>query len=158
LRPCTTVAKRATIASGVAAIAFALFLAVPWSTPRASTDCASLGVELQDSAEFNKVECDEGSFQHGDLFGSFEDISASNSHSVYAIRHEIAGNRTYIIRNDPKTVLGTSFSKSESWVTAPGGNGFSVARFKGWLKGVPDLPFSCFGFVRYSGHVDRSTG
>src|SRR5262249_35560281 len=96
LRPHTRVAKRATIASGVAASAFAVFLTVPWSTPRASTDCASLGVELQDSAEFNKVECDEGSFQHGDLFGSFEDISASNSHSVYAIRHEIAGNRTYI--------------------------------------------------------------
>ena len=158
LRPRTRIAKRATIASSIASLGFALCLTVPWSTLRASTDCSSLDVELHDSTEFTKVECDEGSFQNGDLFGSFESISARNSHSVYAIRHEIAGNRTYIIRTDPQTILGSSFSKSESWSTAPGGNGFAVARFKGWLKGVPDLPFSCFGFARYSGHVDRSTG
>ena len=156
LRP--GIASRTTIAFSVTALGFALFLTVPSSTLRASTDCSSLGVELQDSAEFTKVECDEGSFQHGDLFGSYEDISARNSHSVYAVRHEIAGTHTYIIRTDPQTMLGSSFSKSESWSTAPGGNGFSVARFKGWLKGYPDFPFSFFGFVRYSGHVNQSTG
>jgi len=117
-----------------------------------------LDVELQDSAEFTKINCDQGSFRHGDISGTFAEISASNSHSVYAVRHEIAGSRTYIIQSDPKTALASSFSKSDDWAAAPGGNGFSVARFKGWLKGYPDLPLSCFGFVRYSGHVDRSTG
>src|SRR5262245_59050048 len=130
LRPRTGATRRATIASCIAAIGFALIITAPCSAPRAETDCSSLDLELRDSAEFTKINCDEGSFRHGDISGTFENIIASNSHSVYSLRHEIAGTRTYIIANNPKTALASVFSKSDDWAAAPGGDGFSVMRFK----------------------------
>src|SRR5262249_17445099 len=77
--------------------------------------------------------------------------------SIFNIRHDSAGPRTYIIARDTRTLIEQVFAKSENWSAAPGGNGFSVMRFKGWLKGV-EVPLSCFGFTRFSGHVDRTTG
>ena len=41
---------------------------------------------------------------------------------------------------------------------APGGAGFAVARFRGWLTEHPSLSLACFAFARFSGHVDRTSG
>lgn len=140
------------------AIACALVLLAPLSASRAETDCASLDIELKDPGEFTKVECDQGSLRHGDISGTGEVIAAQNDRSVFSIRHVTAGTHTYIMERDPRTVIESDLGKSDNWSTAPGGKGFAVMRFTGWLKDSPTLALSCFGFVHFSGHVDRSTG
>ena len=139
-------------------IGFAVILAAPLSAPQAKTDCSSLEIELDASAEFTTVECDQANRMGGDISASHEDINAGDSQSVFLVRHVTAGNRTYLIRSNPKTLVEPAFANAENWATAPGGNGFAVMRFRGWLKNYPDLPLSCFAFARYSGHVDRTTG
>ena len=156
--PRTRVTPRAAIALGAALVGLGVALALPQSVARAGTDCSSLDIELKDPGEFTKVACDEGSFRHGDVSGTGEVIAAQNDRSVFSIRHVAAGPRTFIEERDPKTVVQNEFGKSENWSAAPGGKGFAVMRFTGWLKDSPNLRLSCFGFVHFSGHVDRSTG
>ncbi len=146
--------------SRLAKAAFALALVVPLSAPQAKTDCASLGIELEASAEFTKIECDQGSFAGGGPSRTEEVIGAQSSTSLFVIHHATAGVRTYFERRDTRALLeGTPpFAKTENWAAAPGGNQFVVTRFKGWLAEQPALPLSCFGFSRFTGHVARSTG
>lgn len=141
-------------------IALALALVVPLSTPRAETDCASLDIAIEPAAEFSKVTCDSGSFSGGGPSRTEEGIVASNSVSLFAVRHAVAGVRTYFSRTDTRVFIdnGSPFSKIEDWAAAPGGNQFMVARFNGRLTEKPDLPLACFAFSRFTGHVARTTG
>ncbi len=143
-----------------AALALALALVVPLSAPQAGTDCGSLDIALETSAEFPKVQCDSGSFAGGGPSRTEEGIAASGAMSLFIIRHAVAGVRTYFERRDTRSFFedATTFAKIENWAAAPGGNQFVVARFKGWLNGKPDLPLACFAFSRFTGHVARSTG
>jgi hypothetical protein len=140
--------------------ALVLALAIPLSASRAETDCAALDIALRPSAELPDVKCDSGSFMHGGPSRTEEGIVASGAESVFVIRHAVAGVRTYFERRDTRVFIdkGAAFAKVEDWTAAPGGNQFMVARFKGWLSGQPDLPLSCFGFSRFTGHVARTTG
>jgi len=152
--------KPAGIASIMAPVTLALALAAPLSAPQAKTDCASLGIELEASAEFTKVECDQGSFAGGGPSRTEEVIGAQSSTSLFVIHHAAAGVLTYFERRDTRTLLegAPPFAKTENWAAAPGGNQFIVTRFRGWLAEQPALPLSCFGFSRFTGHVARSTG
>jgi hypothetical protein len=51
-----------------------------------------------------------------------------------------------------------AFETTGDWRTGPGGKGFFVMRFNGRLARHPDLPLTCFGFSRFSGHVPNSSG
>jgi len=152
--------KPARIASIVLPVTLALALAAPLSAARAKTDCASLDIEFQASAEFTKVECDQGSFGGGAPSETEEVIGAQSSTSLFVIHHAEAGPRTYFDRRDTRTMLEGEqlLAKTENWAAAPGGNQFVVTRFRGWLAGQPDLSLSCFGFSRFTAHVANSTG
>jgi hypothetical protein len=95
---------------------------------------------------------------HGGISTTRETINARDSKSIFLIAHEGAGNRTYIERSDPRSLIETNFAKSEGWTMGAGGNGFYVVLFRGWLTGYLDMPLSCFGFSRFSSHVSGSTG
>jgi hypothetical protein len=140
--------------------AFVVALAIPLSTVQAETDCASLDIALEPSAELPDVKCDSGSFMHGGPSRTEEGIVATGGEAVFVIRHAAAGVRTYFERRDTRVFIdrGAAFAKIEEWTAAPGGNQYMVARFKGWLSGQPALPLSCFGFSRYTGHVAQTTG
>jgi hypothetical protein len=152
--------RRPCALSRLAKAALALALVVPLSAPLAKTDCASLDIEFEASAEFTKVECDQGSFGGGGPSETEEVIGAQSSTSLFVIHHAEAGVRTYFERRDTRGLLEGEplFAKTENWAVAPGGNQFIVTRFKGWLAGQPALPLSCFGFSRFTAHVARSTG
>lgn len=140
--------------------ALALALAIPLSAVQAETDCGSLDITFESSAELPDVKCDSGSFMHGGPSEAEEGIVAHGAEALFVIRHVVAGVRTYFERRDTRALIdsGAAFAKIEDWATAPGGNQFMVARFKGWLSGQPDLALSCFGFSRFTGHVARTTG
>ena len=146
--------------SRLAKAALALALVVPLSAPLAKTDCASLDIELEASAEFTKVECDQGSFAGGGPSRTEEVIGAQGSTSLFVIRHAVAGERTYFERRDTRALLegAPPFAKTENWAAAPGGNQFMVTRFRGWLAEQLALPLSCFGFSRFTGHVASTAG
>jgi hypothetical protein len=140
--------------------AFALALVVPLSAPLAETDCGSLDIALESSAEFPELKCDTSSFAGGGPSQTEEGIVASGTGSLFVIRHVVAGVRTYFNRQDTRALvdIGGAFAKIENWTSAPGGNQFMVARFRGRLTGKPDLPLACFAFSRFTGHVARSSG
>ena len=128
------------------------------SSAWAGSDCASLEIQLKDSAEFRKIECDQHDFSSGGIFGTEEMIRATSPRSLLVVRHLIAGNRTYLIESSPQKLIERGFDKSEDWAAAPGGGGFVVMRFRGWLKSQPTHSLACFGFARFTGHVDHSPG
>jgi hypothetical protein len=140
--------------------ALALALAIPLSPVQAETDCGSLDIAIDSSAELPDVKCDSGSFMHGGPSQAEEVLVASGAQAVFVIHHVAAGVRTYFERQDTRALIdsGAAFVKIEDWTSAPGGNQFIVARFKGRLSGQPDLALSCFGFSRFSGHVAGTTG
>jgi len=141
--------------------ALALVLLIPFSAPRAETaDCASLEIALDASAGFKETKCDNGSHAGGGPSHSEEGLVAEGLASVFVVRHVTAGVRTYFDRQDTRVFIdsGTAFSKIENWAAAPGGNQFTVARFKGWLSGNAGQPLACFAFSRFTGHVARSSG
>jgi hypothetical protein len=143
-----------------ASYVLALALAIPFSAPRAETDCESLDIALDPAAGFSKLACDSGSFAGGGPSHTAEGIVASDAASFFVVRHAVAGVRTYFTRLETRALIdqGATFEKIEDWTAAPGGNGFAVARFKGRLTGTSDLPLACFGFSRFSGHVASTTG
>ena len=140
--------------------AFALALLIPFSAPRAEADCASLGIALDPSAGFSETKCDSGNYSGGGPSHTAEGIVASGLASVFVVRHATAGVRTYFSRTDTRVLVDgdSPFAKIENWTSAPGGNQFTVARFKGWLTGKPDMPLGCFAFSRFTGHVASSSG
>src|SRR5262249_32394533 len=145
----------------IAIARFAAGLVLAAMVPLASAhggDCQSLDIRLQSASDFGHVECDQSSGRHGDISDAEERIDAWNSRSAFAVRHLIAGNRTYFQPSNTKSLIEPSFAKTESWAAAPGGNGFSAVRFRGWLRSHPELVLSCFVFSRFSGHVDHSSG
>jgi hypothetical protein len=146
--------------SRLAGAALALALVIPLSAPRAETDCASLDITIEPSAEFPDIKCDSGSFAGGGPSRIEEGIVASGAGSLFVVRHAVAGVRTYFNRFDTRVFIdaGSTFAKIEGWTAAPGGNQFAVARFKGRLTGKPDLPLACFAFSRFTGHVSHSSG
>ena len=146
--------------SRLAGAVLALALVIPLSAPRAETDCASLDIAIESSAEFPDIKCDSGSFAGGGPSHTAEGIVASDAASFFVVRHAVAGVRTYFTRLETRALIdqGATFAKIEDWTAAPGGNGFAVARFKGRISGTSDLPLACFGFSRFSGHVASTTG
>jgi hypothetical protein len=142
----------------VAALAFVLTIPLP--AARAETDCSSLDIAIEASAELPDLKCDSGSFMHGGPSQAEEVVVASGAQAFLVMHHVAAGVRTYFERRDTRALIdsGAAFAKIEDWAAAPGGNQFMVARFKGWLSGQPALPLSCFGFSRYTGHVAQTTG
>jgi hypothetical protein len=140
--------------------AFALVLLFPLSAPRAEVDCASLGIALDPSAGFSETKCDSGSYSGGGPSHTVEGIVGSGLASIFVVRHATAGVRTYFNRMDTRVLIDSEspFAKIENWTSAPGGNQFAVARFKGWLTGKPDMPLGCFAFSRFTGHVANSSG
>lgn len=147
-------------ASRLARLALALVSAIPFSAPRAETDCDSLDIAIEPSAGFSKLSCDSGSFVGGGPSHTAEVIVARDPASFFVVRHAVAGVRTYFTRMDTRALLDqpSTFARIEDWAAAPGGNGFAVARFKGRMSGTSDLPLACFGFSRFSGHVASTTG
>jgi hypothetical protein len=133
---------------------------LPFAAPAAETDCASLDIALEPSAEFPKIACDSGSFGGGGPSRTEEGVVATGAASLFVVRHAVAGVRTYFDRLDTRAFIddGTVFARIEDWAAAPGGNQFVVARFKGSLAGQRDLPLGCFAFSRFTGHVDRTAG
>lgn len=130
-------------------------------TPAAAKeDCSSLDIALAGLPEFRTVQCDAGSFRHGDVSHHAEVISASSSTSAFVIHHVESGVRTYFNRTDTRTLLDDlgEFATIEKWGAGPGGNGFMVARFRGALKDAKEVPLPCFGFSRFSGHVASTSG
>jgi hypothetical protein len=140
--------------------ALALVLAIPFSAPRAETDCAALEIALDSPADFPEVKCDSGSFASGGPSRTEESIVGNGAGSIFVVHHAVAGVRTYFNRLDTRALIDSwsPFGKIADWAAAPGGNQFAVARFKGWLTGKPDLPLGCFAFSRYTSHVARSSG
>jgi hypothetical protein len=136
-----------------------LALVVGLSVPAAhAEDCASLDIHLGSAAGYTDVKCDSSDSMSEGTSATEETIRATDDRSIFLIRHEGAGNRTYIHQTDTKTLIGPVFAKSEGWTSAPGGNKFLATRFKGWFKSTSDSAFACFGFSRFTGHVDHSMG
>jgi hypothetical protein len=146
--------------SRLARCVLALALVIPVSAPRAETECASLDIALDPAAGFSKLTCDSGTFGGGGPSRTEEGIMASGPASLFAVRHAVAGVRTYFTRVDTRVLIdmGSPFARIENWTSAPGGNQFIVARFNGRLTGKPDLPLACLAFSRFSGHVASTTG
>jgi hypothetical protein len=140
--------------------ALALVLLIPFSAPRAETDCGSLGISLDPAAGFKETRCDAASHAGGGPSHATEGFVASGLGAFFVVRHATAGVRSYFTRMDTRALVddGSPFAKIENWAAAPGGNQFAVARFKGWLTGKPDMPLGCFAFSRFSGHVASSSG
>jgi len=140
-------------------LAFTLFFVVPLSAPRAETDCASLDIALASTSGFSEIECSRESFAGGGPSQTEEGIFASNAATIFVVRHEAAGVRTYFTRTNTRQIIDmvSTFAKIENWTAAPGGNRFEVARFNGRLNNKPDVPLACFAFSRFTGHVDHSS-
>jgi len=136
----------------------ALALALPLSAAQAEEDCGSLDIHLAAAAGFTDMKCDTVADSHADISDTREMIFAHDSRSVFVIRHLAAGNRTYLRQMSPKDLIESAFAKAEGWAAGPGGNGYAAVQFTGWRKSRPDLQLSCFGFARFTGHVDHSMG
>jgi len=136
----------------------ALAFVLPLSGARAGEDCRSLDIHLDAAAGFTDITCDSLADSHADISDTREMIFAHDSRSVFVIRHLAAGNRTYLKLMAPKDLIESAFAKAEGWAAGPGGNGYAAVRFTGWRKVSPDLQLSCFGFARFTGHVDHSMG
>jgi len=135
-----------------------LALALGLSVPAAhAEDCGSLAIHLGSAAGYTDVECDSADSMSEGTTATEETIRATDDRSIFLIRHDGAGNRTYLNQLDTKSLIGPVFEKSEGWTSAPGGNKFLATRFKGWFKST-DSAFACFGFSRFTGHVDHSMG
>lgn len=143
-----------------AVIALVAGLLMPAASPAAKEDCSSLDIALATLPEFRTVQCDAGSFRHGDVSHHAEVISASSSTAAFVIHHVESGVRTYFNRTDTRTMLDDlgEFATIEKWGAGPGGNGFMVARFRGALKDAKGSQLPCFGFSRFSGHVASTSG
>lgn len=162
VRPRKALAAMTLLRSGlsVAALVLAAALLIPAASPAAKEDCSALDIALGPLPEFKTVECDAGSFRHGEVSHMAEVISASGSASVYVIHHLESGVRTYFNRLDTRRLLDDlgEFATIDKWGAGPGGDGFMVARFKGTLEDAKNFPLSCFGFSRFSGHVASTSG
>jgi len=136
-----------------------LTLALGLSLPTAhAEDCASLDIHLGSAAGYTDVECDSADSMSEGMSDTQETIRATDFRSIFLIRHLSAGNRTYLRQTDTKTMIEPAFAKAEGWTSAPGGNRFSATRFQGWFKSNPASALACFGFSRFTGHVDRTMG
>lgn len=146
--------------TATAGVVLTAALAIPTSSPQAKEDCASLDITLEAQPDLRNVECDAGSFRHGEVSHMAEVISASGSASFYVIHHLESGVRTYFNRLDTRRLLDDlgEFATIDKWGAGPGGDGFMVARFKGTLEDAKNAPLSCFGFSRFSGHVASTSG
>lgn len=153
-------ARSRRLGRGVAGLALAATLAAPLSLPLAKEDCGTLDIALAAQPDLKNVECDAGSFRHGEVSHMAEAISASGPASLFVIHHLESGVRTYFNRLDTRRLLEDlgEFASIDKWGAGPGGNSFMVARFKGALRDMKGHPLSCFGFSRFTGHVASTSG
>ncbi|HTO84385.1 MAG TPA: hypothetical protein VMQ73_19330 [Methylomirabilota bacterium] len=135
-----------------------LALVVGLCVPAAhAEDCASLDIHLGSDAGYKDVKCESSDSMSEGTSATEETIRATDSRSIFLIRHDGAGNRTYLHQSDTQSLIKPVFEKSEGWTSAPGGNKFLATRFKGWFKSTGSA-FECFAFSRFTGHVDHSMG
>ena len=151
-------AGRLLVALTAPAIGLALALGLSVPAAHAKSDCGSLDIHLESAAGYTDVECESTDSMSEGTSATEETIRATDNRSIFLIRHDGAGNRTYLNQTDTKSLIGPVFAKSEGWTSAPGGNKFLATRFTGWFKSTSDSGLACFGFSRFTGHVDHSMG
>ena len=136
-----------------------LALVVGLSVPTAhAEDCGSLDIHLGSAAGYTDVKCESSDSMSEGTSATEETIRATDARSIFLIRHDGAGVRTYLNQADTKSLIAPVFEKSEGWTSAPGGNKFLATRFKGWFESTSTSGLACFGFSRFTGHVDHSMG
>ena len=126
-------------------------------------ECDDLDISLEPAADFRTIKCEAGQSTPGGGESSgtlgLATIEAEDALSFFIIYHDRAGNRTYLTRNDPKSVFADSldFAVKDSWSSSSVHNGFTVNRFFAKFDSLPDK-VPCFAFTRYAGHVAHTTG
>jgi hypothetical protein len=117
------------------------------------TDCTKLSLRLQGIPEAAGVRC------NGDDDQRNETIDASGAGSTFVIRHQGSLRGYYLIREEVTGLVrkmaasGDAQDIGEPFEIA----NFDVVRYRGLDKRTKK-PAPCFHFLRYSGHVARTTG
>ena len=124
-------------------------------------ECAGLSIHVKNLPEANSAQCGSENFGGGGDQGSGRDefIQIMGAESIFVVSHAAAASRTYMKRLGVKDVIGNYgiFTTTDSWGEETESSDFAVRRFDAKLAGS-GAKVVCFGFVRFSGHVARSTG
>lgn len=137
--------------------------ALPVASPRAfsSGECAGLTVKFTGPgaalAECESGKLGSGAGDTGSAISEYIQVIAGET--LFTLSHAYAGMRSYMIRVDIKSNLGSidTFESTSNWGEERDSGDFTVRSFDAKFRSSGDGA-ACVGFSYYSGHVPHTTG
>jgi len=141
-------------------LACAIVLLSPMAASgQTGSDCDDLMIKVAGASAASGAHCEQRHFGGGDGTATTEFIRIADADSVFVVTHTYAGQRSYVIRQELKSMVKgiEAFETVSGWGDERDSGEFTVRTFDGKVRDN-GLVLSCFGFARFSGHVPNTGG